>query len=84
MKPTPAAQPWLTSTRHRSSYARGEPFGTEHARVLGSSHTACGTAAHSWRLIWDRPFEPSSKHACPDCARVVRGQLGPLNRTTSL
>jgi hypothetical protein len=83
MTPTPSMPVWLTSARHRSSYAHGEPFGTAHARVLGANHTACGEPAHSWRFFWE-PFAPASENACPDCARLVREQPVPRSRASSL
>jgi len=47
------------------------PYGTHHARRLGTTTSACGAPAASWELFWDVSFTPDLETACGACARQV-------------
>jgi hypothetical protein len=43
------------------------PYGAEHAWRAGTRQTLCGQVTTGWTVFWDRGFNPSGSHACPDC-----------------
>lgn len=43
------------------------PYGLEHAWRAGTRQTLCGQVTTGWTVFWDRGFNPSGAHACPDC-----------------
>lgn len=73
-RPPAARVHWYASTPFHVRCLSGDiaPHGTVHAREIGSSFTACGTAARSWRMFFDRPFAPEAPATCPACAEAVR------------
>lgn len=48
-----------------------QPFGNHHARQVGAPVTACGLAAHDWRMFWELPFPSTPEATCPACMAVV-------------
>ncbi|WP_286929956.1 MULTISPECIES: hypothetical protein [Aeromicrobium] len=47
------------------------PYGTHHARRLGSAESACGAPAMDWELFWDVDFAPALEASCRPCARAI-------------
>jgi hypothetical protein len=68
---------WLVSAPHGQHIdAPGfqtlwRPFGTHHARKVGSSRTACGLVALGWQLFWDMPFPNEMSVTCVECRAAV-------------
>lgn len=67
---------WLVSTPHsflNRTDGRGVrlPYGTQHARKVGSQLTACGVGAFDWELFWETPFPDDPSSSCHDCLRVT-------------
>lgn len=49
------------------------PYGTQHAREVGSPVTACGDSAFDWPFFWELPFPTGAIDTCAACmAEVVR------------
>ena len=48
-----------------------EPWGEQHAMIVGSTTTACGERAGSWRFFPERPFPDVSSPACRRCMMAV-------------
>ena len=62
---------WWTCSPGRSisttsQLSRFTPWGTTHARELGSNRTACGEVAISWHLFFDRPVDPRNPNTCEE------------------
>lgn len=64
---------WPVSARTRVRGADRKvcwiPFGTRHARAVGSGWTLCGISAVEWHYFWTIPFEAAHVRACAGCAR---------------
>lgn len=55
-----------------------EPWGEQHALVIGSTTTACGERAGGWRFFPDRPFPEVASPTCRRCMVAVarvRGEI---------
>ena len=72
---------WFVSSRN-GCYVVGaqasawRPYGTHHARRVGSIVTACGVSAVGWEFFWDMPFRfprPVPTTTCHDCLAAVGG-----------
>lgn len=67
---------WLVSTPHscpsRTYGGRVRlPYGTQHARKVGSPLTACGVGAFDWELFWEAPFPHDPSSSCHDCLQAT-------------
>lgn len=72
----PVTGPWLVSTPHRLVGVNGGgsaplPWGLRHARRMGSTWTACGLPALSWRIFHESPFGSDTADECGACAHAV-------------
>jgi hypothetical protein len=68
---------FFVSARH-GTLARGDqgasgwqPFGVQHARMVGGRFTACGLPAATWRIFWEQPFPNVSDSTCQECVVAV-------------
>lgn len=63
---------WLVSATNACPGADPEaerlPYGTRHARQVGSRLTECGAVATEWPIFWGLPFLAEDRASCPDCA----------------
>ena len=48
------------------------PWGTVHARHLGSARTACGALCLTWPIFFDVDVHEHSLDVCSDCRRVAQ------------
>ncbi len=42
-----------------------------HAKELGMSRTLCGMPTWSWTTLWEVPFVPTLRPACPACMLIA-------------
>jgi hypothetical protein len=75
--PAPAELPvWLSSSAHARPHRPGDParrpYGTQHARRVGETRTACGENALEWPYFWDLPFGSEPDACCLACVAAVR------------
>ena len=47
------------------------PYGTWHAREVGSPRTVCGLPALTWHFFWTLRFERGGSRACRECAHAL-------------
>lgn len=63
------------SHRKRGRLIDGEPgwtpYGTQHAREVGSQFTACGVPAMGWPYFWEQAFPSPSTATCRACMVVL-------------
>jgi hypothetical protein len=68
---------WLVAARNGRLELKDDgtyrltPFGTHHARQIGSRTTACGLFAVDWKLFWDQTFTGLREAECPECREVL-------------
>lgn len=81
--PPSARVHWFTSAPFAAHGGPGtrRPWGTVHAREVGSPATACGTPAQTWRMFFDQPFRVVGPDVCRDCVTEVQRSGGVLRRT---
>jgi hypothetical protein len=68
---------FLVTARHSTDSAwdtdtSSVPYGTWHARVMGSLQTVCGQSAVTWRYFWTLDFANAGDRACPECLRIAK------------
>jgi hypothetical protein len=80
--PTPASKlKWfVTSQSTRPQMVDGRlvdwPSSLVHAKRMGSTVTACGLNASSWRKLFHVPFPPARTETCKECVARVRSARG--------
>lgn len=47
------------------------PTSTVHAKEMGTTVTACGRPAGTWRKLWDVPFPRAGRDVCEECQALV-------------
>ncbi|TCI99316.1 MULTISPECIES: hypothetical protein [Aeromicrobium] len=70
-RPTIASRYFASSPHRRQVPGGWGPYGTFHAREVGSPTTACGMAAIEWKVFYDQGFTAVNPQACRDCIQVL-------------
>jgi hypothetical protein len=75
------AEKWFTVARDggwRPSNGRPilVPRGTVHAKQLGTTRTACGETAYSWKVFWGATLPAGRPQDCVRCTQAVRERGG--------
>lgn len=71
---------WFTSATHETirtdadGHREWVPFGTAHARQVGSRTTACGLVATDWPMFFETKFDVRLPNICRTCVDMVRAR----------
>ncbi|MFC5676953.1 hypothetical protein [Aeromicrobium endophyticum] len=77
--PSRATSSWFATASQKVRAGDGHPragslvpWGTVHARRLGSARTACGVACFTWPIFFDLDVRHErALEVCDDCRRVA-------------